>query len=312
MISCTEFIPSYSELFSFIDENFGGHKEVERFWQYLFEPTEEGIPLIKYAKKDGLKGCFDYWTKTLSEEAASTTRYLNEEKGFVYEIMDYCPSKGRLLQYQKEIGLVPYYDYCGHCDYYRSHLEKVGLTWISNFVGVDKAQCSYLIIDPKKFKGVVSIDEKTVKSQFIAEEAEYFHPDFHNSLNMGIDYLGENYGVDNLKAYFKRFVKNYYVKTVKDAENNPFLAIANRIKDTYKAEKALDVISFDLQKDRLNVNVEYCPAIKHLKSIGSTVSKYFIYSTTALLESLANEVGVKFKLNFYEEETGKSNYYFYK
>ena len=37
MISCTEFIPSYSELFKYLDEHYG-YEEVQRFWTYLSTP----------------------------------------------------------------------------------------------------------------------------------------------------------------------------------------------------------------------------------------------------------------------------------
>ena len=56
MISCTEFIPAYSELFTFLDEKYG-RAEVDRLWDFLFAPTGKGIPLINFAKKDGVKGC---------------------------------------------------------------------------------------------------------------------------------------------------------------------------------------------------------------------------------------------------------------
>ena len=46
MISCTEFIPAYSELFSFLDERFG-RDEVDRLWYFLFKPDGKGIPLVK-------------------------------------------------------------------------------------------------------------------------------------------------------------------------------------------------------------------------------------------------------------------------
>ena len=311
MISCAEFIPAYSELFSFLDENFGGHKEVERFWEYLFKPTGKGIPLINYAKKDGLRGCFNYWKKTLKEEAASTTRYLNENKGFIFAEMHYCPSKGRLLEYQKEIGLVPYYDYCGHCDYYRAHLEKVGLTWIRNHAYVDKAQCRSLIIDPKKFKGIIEIDENTEKFEISAEGAEYFHPDFHSSLNMGIEYLGTNYGIENLKKFFKRFVKNVYVKTIEEAKLNPLVAIERRIKNTYELEKATNVLTTTLSKDKLVVSIDYCPAVKHLTDTKRKVSEFFEYSTTFVMQALAEEVGVEFNMDYYDTLTGKATYSFF-
>ena len=44
MISCTEFIPAYSELFKYI-HNRDGYAEVQKFWRFLFKPDGKGIPL---------------------------------------------------------------------------------------------------------------------------------------------------------------------------------------------------------------------------------------------------------------------------
>ena len=55
MISCTEFIPSYSELFTYLEEKHG-RAEVDRFWKYLFEPDGKGIPLIGFVEREGIRG----------------------------------------------------------------------------------------------------------------------------------------------------------------------------------------------------------------------------------------------------------------
>ena len=109
MISCTEFIPSYSELFTYL-ENKHGRDEVDRFWEYLFQPTGEGIPLVNFVKKEGIRGCWTYWKGTLNEEAADFTMYLNEKRGFYLNVMHHCPSKGRLLELKEELGIEPYHD----------------------------------------------------------------------------------------------------------------------------------------------------------------------------------------------------------
>ena len=36
MISCTEFIPAYSELFTYLEDKYG-RDEVDVFWDYLFK-----------------------------------------------------------------------------------------------------------------------------------------------------------------------------------------------------------------------------------------------------------------------------------
>ena len=53
MISCTEFIPAYSELFKYIDET-SGREAVYKFWKDLFKPenhplnNEELFPLSAF------------------------------------------------------------------------------------------------------------------------------------------------------------------------------------------------------------------------------------------------------------------------
>lgn len=312
MISCTEFIPAYSEVFSFLDENYGGHKAVEDFWEYLFKPNEKGIPLINYARAKGLRGCWEYWNGTLSEEAADNTRIFNEKAGWIHSVMHYCPSKGRLLQYEKEIGLKPYYDYCGHCDYYREMLNEVGLDWIRNHIDVDKASCRSIIFDPKVFKGMLTFDDSCEVMEIHSADREYFHPDFHSSLNMAIEYLGSKFGVDVLKTFLYRFTKNVYCKEIEKAKTDPLGAIAEKIIATYNAEKTPEVLKISNDGTTLSVKIAFCPAVKHLKKTGRDVSSYFRYSTEYIMEALAENTGLEFIMDSYDEETGAAAYRFIK
>ncbi len=312
MISCTEFIPAYSELFKYLDSKFG-RKEVERFWEYLFKPTGKGIPLINFLKKDGLRGAWDYWAGTLTEEAADCTKYLNEKEGWISSEMHYCPSKGRLLQLQKEIGLEPYYDYCGHCDYYRAALEEIGLCYIRNHANVDKAQCQSIIYDPKIFKGVMVHDENIEVLKVSSDDREYFHPDFHSSMNMGIDYVAKEHGVECLEEYLTIYTNNVYKPVInKIKTSDAFEAIEECIKNTYKLEKAEDAVVINKKGNTLNVQIKYCPAVKHLKNTGRKVSYYFEYSTKTVMQTLANIANVSFEFKNYDKETGKCEYTFTK
>ncbi len=313
MISCTEFIPSYSELFSYIDENFGGHKAVEDFWAYLFKPDGKGIPLINYAKEKGLRGCWEYWNSTLTEEAADNTRWFNEKAGWIHSTMHYCPSKGRLLKLEEELGIKPYYDYCGHCDYYRAALNEVGLDWLRIHINVDKASCQSLIFDPTVFKGMVTLDDSCEKMEIHSSDREYFHPDFHSSLNMGIDYLGKNFGTTHLKKYLTRYTLNVYRKIIEKAnEGDALKVIADKIIDTYNLEKTPEVLHLTNDGSTLFVKIDYCPAVKHLRSTGRTVSPFFRYATEYVMETLAENTGLSFIMDSYDEETGAAAYRFIK
>ena len=311
MISCTEFIPAYSELFSFLDENYG-RGEVEKFWTYLFAPTGKGIPLINFAKKDGLRGCWDYWSGTLKEEAADCTRYFNEKAGWIASEMHYCPSKGRLLELEKEIGLKPYYDYCGHCDYYRSALDMVGLKWVRNHLHVDKASCSSILYDPKVFKGILVPDENTEVLAITSKDSEYFHPDFHSSLNMGIDYVAREHGEEALRAFLTRYTKNVYIRTLEAMENDPLEALEDLVRDTYAKERAADVLTVKKMDTALRIRVERCPAVTHLKKTGREVSRWFHLATEVVMQTLANHAGLIFTMESYDAQTGKAAYMFEK
>lgn len=309
MISCTEFIPSYSELFTYLEDKHG-RQEVSRFWEYLFAPTGDGIPLINYVKKEGIRGCFTYWAGTLNEEAADFTMYLNEKRGFFQIVMHRCPSKGRLLKLKDEIGITPYHDYCLHCDSYRAAVEKIGLKYIYNFTGTDHAACSIFIYDPQVFDGQVIIDEDTVIMDRKAADNEYFHPDFHSSMNMGIHYVGENYGMDAVREYLTRYTKNVYGPVFADMKKRGLAAIADKIQDTYSKEKSADVLQMTLTEAGLSVQIAYCPAVKHLRATGRQVSSWYRYTTEVVMEVLSAAGGYSFTMDSYDEQTGAASYHF--
>jgi hypothetical protein len=143
MISCTEFIPAYSELFKYLERK-GGKAAVTKYWERI---AKDGLDnLHREVSQNGLKGCWNYWAHALNEEAADFEMTLDEEKGEFRITMHHCPSKGRLLE---ETHLDPYSDYCGHCPaLYKGLIESYGLTYESDLSGTDKAACAAIITDP--------------------------------------------------------------------------------------------------------------------------------------------------------------------
>ena len=309
MISCTEFIPAYSELFTFLDKKYG-RDEVDRFWTYLFKPDGKGIPLVNFVKKEGIRGCFSYWAHSLNEEAADFTMYLNEKKGWFTIQMHRCPSKGRLLALKESIGITPYPDYCLHCDHYRAAVAEVGLEYVYNFIGTDRAACSILIYDPTRFDGRVIPDADTEVMDRRAGDNEYFHPDFHSSLNRGTRYLGEKFGSEVLEEYLAAYAAHVYAYL--DIEKTGLDGIAALIQDTYKKEKAPDVLTLEKGKGSLTVRVSRCPGVTHLHKIGQEVSPFYVFTTTVVMRELARRAGAQFTLLSYNEETGAAHYTFTK
>lgn len=131
MISCTDFIPAYSELFKFLERR-GGKEEVVRFWEYLSDHYLDNLRSL--AETKGLRGCWEYWSHSLNEEAADFTMELDEEAGEFSINMQHCPSMGRLLKMKH---VEPYPDYCEHCDtLYRRVLEPLGFEY-----DIDRSEC---------------------------------------------------------------------------------------------------------------------------------------------------------------------------
>jgi len=136
MISCTEFIPAYSEFFKFLEEK-GGKKAVVSFWEYLSDSFLTN--LRELVIKNGIKGCWLYWSNTLNEEAAEFIMTLDEEAGEFEIDMKQCPSRNRLNETR---DIEPYKDYCEHCDIlYRRVLEPLGYRCSVDLSGFERAQC---------------------------------------------------------------------------------------------------------------------------------------------------------------------------
>ena len=312
MISCKDFIPVYSEIFCYLESHFG-RQEVDNYWDAIFKVNAaKKSPLLVCLEKEGLKGCFTYWNGTLNEEAAHFSMYLNEKRGFFIIDMHRCPSKGRLLELEQSIGVKPYRDYCLHCDYYRVAVEQVGLKYIYNFNGIHKAACSLLIYDPKVFDGRVIIDENTEIQDVRASDNEYFHRDFHSGMNNGCEYVGSRFGEEELVAYLTRYTKNVYKPVFAAIKEKGLKAIEEKILDTYALEKYPEAVKTTLDDTGLLVEVAFCPAVKHLRATGRDMSKWYPYSTTVVMESLAKAAGVTFVMDAYDHETGAARYRFVK
>ena len=144
MISCTEFIPAYSELFKFIQAR-EGHEGVRKYWEHISDMYVRPR-LGALVSKHGIRGCYEYWSHSLNEEAADFLMTLDEDTGIFTLEMRACPSKGMLdrLSYIK-----PYPFYCGHCDLlYRRVLEKLGYIYEYTLPREKEASCRLTVRDP--------------------------------------------------------------------------------------------------------------------------------------------------------------------
>ncbi len=308
MISCTEFIPLYSELFKYLEE-LGGHDEVVRYWEYISDTYVADL-LGKEVKGKGIRGCWDYWAKALNEEACDFHMELDEKKGTFSIDMRYCPSRGRLNEFEH---MEPYYDYCGHCALlYSRQLEKYGIR-LERFdmSQVENAKCfeCYRIMPkliPRDCK-----DEKLIMD-VKASENEYFHRDFHISGERGLRYVGEKFGDDAVVEYLKRFTKAYFAPLIEKIKKNGLCEMKKHIESMYKIEKCPENVNCVLEEETLTVTVSECPGVFYMKTSGYEPSRWYIENTRTVNSVIAEECGYKFELVSYNEDNGASKYKFIK
>lgn len=123
MLSCTEFVLLYSELFKFIDDK-EGKDGVNKYWEYISDTYVADL-LGKAVEKEGLKGCWTYWNKSLNEEACDFKMTLDEDSNDFSIYMSGCPSKKLINEHGY---MKPYKNYCGHCEVlYDRVLRRYGI-----------------------------------------------------------------------------------------------------------------------------------------------------------------------------------------
>jgi hypothetical protein len=146
MISCTEFIWVYSELFRYLEEK-GGKDKVIEFWQGISDNFLQN--LRDHIERDGLRGMYDYWTHTLTEEGGRHHLTLRDDM-FVIDMQE-CPS-AKLIH---EGGRVtPYAAYCEHCQWlYPPLIREYGYEVDYEIISCEKGQCRMTVRAPQPETG---------------------------------------------------------------------------------------------------------------------------------------------------------------
>lgn len=316
MISCTEFIPLYSEFFKYLEEK-GGHDAVLEYWYYISDNSIGDITNPNsLASKCELYGGFDgaraYWGHTLTEEACDLLEVSDNKNRFKYSHMRHCPSRGMLNDLKH---VEPYYDYCEHCNViYARVLEKYGVEYLRDDSAKANAECRSILFekgccpnfdwrnisdeDAKKLKkddSVKIVDMKT-------EDNKYLHRDFHLSGDLALKYCGEKFGDNEVIGFITSYVKNYYSPIITEIKEKGLIYLKEWIENIYETEEARDVLHTELKENELTVTIDKSPVIEYMRSLNQEPSKYYIEETRTLYDVIARESGLKFNLVYYNDD----------
>lgn len=318
MISCTEFIPLYSEFFKYL-ENKGGHDLVMQYWIHISDTfigdlNNPNSLAYKCEQLGGFEGAIAYWGHTLTEEACDLFEMEDRKEMVKYSHMRHCPSRGMLNELKH---VEPYYDYCSHCNViYSRILEKYGIVLERDNSGIENASCCewfYEKGNPPK------IDFRTVKDEDLkkreneegitiidmkSEDNKYLHRDFHTSLDNALKYCGDKFGKDEVVNFLRDYAKYFYAPIITKIKEEGLKAMVSWLENVYEKEEAKHYLHTELFEDKLIVTIDKCPAIEYMNSLNQQPSEYYIETTRTLYDEMAKQCGYCFKLEYYNDDGG--------
>ncbi len=316
MISCTEFIPLYSEFFKYLEKNCGGEQAVTDYWIHLSDTSigDKSNPNSLAAKCEllgGYEGSRAYWGHTLTEEACDLYEICNPKEQYTYSVMRYCPSRGMLNSLEH---VEPYHDYCKHCKViYSRVLEKYGIVYERDHSEINKARCKSILYrkgHKPDFDYTVPTPDCVV-NDLKREGAKYLHRDFHLLGDNALSYCADKFGRDGVRGFLRDYAKYYYAPKIAKFQSEGLPAVKAWLERLYEVEEASEVLHITLTGNELSVVIDKSPVIEYMHSLGKEPSEYYIEQTRTLYAAMAEEAGLGFSLDKYDEKTGAAEYRFY-
>lgn len=316
MISCTEFIPLYSEFFKYLEKR-GGSDAVMQYWIHISDTsigdkTNPNSLASKCELFGGFGGAKAYWGHTLTEEACDFLKVFDYKNKFIFSHMRHCPSKGMLNDFEH---VEPYHNYCEHCNViYKRVLEKYGIEFIRDHSKIDRAECRSLIFEKGNQPDIdwknITDDEARAMVQddtrelvdLKTEDNKYLHRDFHLLGDNALKYCGDTYGEVAAREFLTDYVMNYYSPRIKEIKEKGLHALKAWIEKVYEIEEASDVLHTELCDNRLTVTIEKSPVIEYMHSLNQEPSCYYVEETRTLYKTIAEACGLKFTLHYYNED----------
>lgn len=146
-----------------------------------------------------------------------------------------------------------------------------------------------------------------------ASDNKYLHKDFHNYMNLGLEYLREHYGDDAVREYLRQFANTFYAPLKEAMNKNGLSALEEHFKNIYQLEEAAEDITFEHPSpDELVLRIKRCPAIAHMRRSCVAVSPLFYETTRTVNEAICEGTPFAFELISYNSEDGASLQRFYR
>jgi len=316
MISCTEFIPLYSEFFKYLEKR-GGPEAVMAYWIHISDTsignkTNPNSLASKCEKYGGFDGAIAYWAHTLKEEACDVLRIYDYKNRFTYSHMRHCPSRGMLNALEH---VEPYHNYCDHCNVlYARVLEPYGVCCQRDNSKIDRAECRTIRYEEGhapdfNWRNITDEEVKKLAAEsnadivdMKAEDNKYLHRDFHLSGDNALAYCGKQFGDEAVREFLTDYVRYYYAPNIQEFRKNGLKALCAWIEKVYETEEASHVLHTELTDTSLTVTIDRSPVIEYMHSLNQEPSEYYIEETRTLYAVIAELSGMDFRLHYYKED----------
>ena len=110
-------------------------------------------------------------------------------------------------------------------------------------------------------------------------------------------------------SFLRTFAKNYYAPIIARIKDKGLSAIKEWLEKIYELEEASDLLHTELSDNKLTVTVKNSPAIEYMHSLGKEPSEYYVEETRTIYATIAEECGLDFILEYYNED-GSTRYTF--
>lgn len=143
-----------------------------------------------------------------------------------------------------------------------------------------------------------------------AGENKYLHRDFFVSGDIGISFVGENYGDEGVKEYLACYAESFYKPLAQAVIEKGLIELKNYFTDIYKKEEWEQYLHARIDGDVLTITVDKCPAVTFMKASGHTPSRWYKETTYTVYGTLAKMCGLDFEVKYYDEKDGKTEFTF--
>ena len=143
-----------------------------------------------------------------------------------------------------------------------------------------------------------------------AADNKYLHKDFHVTADIGISYVGENYGDKAVKEYLTQYANSFYKLLAEEVKLKGLKALKANFENVYAKEEWSEYLHTELTEKELKVKIDKCPAVSFMKQSGHSPSKWYKETTYTVYKVLAEMCGLKFEVAYYNEEDGSTEFKF--